>query len=55
MPLYEFSCEQCGKRFELALTFDEHARGMPACPACKSAKRVHQELSPFTPVTSRKA
>jgi putative FmdB family regulatory protein len=54
MPLYEFRCDQCGKSFELAQTFDEHARGMPACPRCKNASRVQQQLSSFTPVTSRK-
>lgn len=33
MPLYEFSCKKCGKKFE-ELVFNDKS---PLCPNCKSA------------------
>lgn len=34
MPIYEYSCEQCGNEFELLVRGKEKA----ACPKCKSVK-----------------
>lgn len=34
MPIYEFSCQDCGKKFE-ELVFDET---IPPCPECGSHK-----------------
>ena len=43
MPLYEYTCAACGKRFEaLVRSFREEVR----CPACASAD-VEKELSTF--------
>lgn len=45
MPLYEFVCVPCGKRFEkLQKNQDEEA---PVCPACGS-KEVKKEISSFS-------
>jgi putative FmdB family regulatory protein len=43
MPLYEYACDACGRRFErLVRTFREEV----ACPACGSAS-VEKLLSTF--------
>jgi putative FmdB family regulatory protein len=43
MPLYEYACDACGRRFErLVRTFREEV----ACPACGSAA-VEKLLSTF--------
>jgi putative FmdB family regulatory protein len=42
MPLYEYSCAGCGKRFEVLMR-----EGVtPACPACQS-QSVEKQLSTF--------
>ena len=44
MPLYEFRCSQCGRRFEeLVLSRAEQV----ACPDCGSDE-VEKEFSPFS-------
>jgi len=42
MPLFEYACAECGKRFEFLV------RGeiTPVCPACRS-ERVDKQLSVF--------
>ena len=42
MPLFEYSCTQCGKRFEVLV----RAGVTPACPACQS-QSVEKQLSVF--------
>jgi putative FmdB family regulatory protein len=37
MPLYEYECEKCARRFELRQGFD--AGMMAECPECKSRSR----------------
>ncbi|MBI4489479.1 MAG: zinc ribbon domain-containing protein [Deltaproteobacteria bacterium] len=57
MPTYEFLCQRCRKRFDLALSFSEHERqkrGRFRCPKCKSL-RVVQQISPFEVKTSKKS
>lgn len=36
MPLYEYRCDQCGKRFEQHEPMSEHGRTGPSCPSCQS-------------------
>jgi len=55
MPVYEFECKQCGKRFEARQTMQEHARNKPACPTCGSDRNVSPLLSSFYARTSKKA
>ncbi|KAF0112210.1 MAG: hypothetical protein FD147_271 [Chloroflexi bacterium] len=38
MPVYEFRCGNCQKRFEKFLTFTEYDLYKSACPACSSTK-----------------
>jgi putative FmdB family regulatory protein len=55
MPLYEFMCRKCSKRFEASQSLGEHAKAKPRCPECKSARAVEPELSTFFAQTSRKS
>ncbi len=46
MPIYEFECEQCGRRFEELLASSEDPA--PACPSCGAARprRLVSVISP---------
>ena len=54
MPIYEFSCNKCGKQFELALTIREREEKKLRCPDCSSTK-VQQKFGTFSAKTSRKS
>ena len=43
MPIYEFSCLDCGNEFERIQSFSD--KSMPVCPNCHS-HRVQRRLSP---------
>jgi putative FmdB family regulatory protein len=45
MPLYEFTCDKCGKLFE-ELIRSATERRRPKCPHCKSPN-VHKKFSTF--------
>ena len=45
MPVYEFECEECGKRFEELTSSD--TRSLP-CPRCASAQ-TRRLISPVSP------
>ena len=45
MPLYEYSCETCGGRFEKMVRLSEQDLS-PECPDCHS-KETHKRLSLF--------
>lgn len=48
MPVYEFQCQDCGKKFEVVATLAEKEAGLvPACPKC-GRKRARQVFSRFT-------
>lgn len=49
MPIYEYKCRGCGKKFE-ELVFSANATS-PACPSCKS-KKVEKMLSVFATTNS---
>jgi putative FmdB family regulatory protein len=43
MPVYEYQCEECGRKFELVASFAEYDEGLEAvCPKCASklAQRI---------------
>lgn len=42
MPLYEYACSQCGRRFELLVRSDT----IPTCPQC-GARELKKLLSTF--------
>jgi putative FmdB family regulatory protein len=43
MPIYEFSCLDCGNQFEKLQSFSDTT--IPRCPQCQS-ERVQKRLSP---------
>ena len=45
MPLYEYRCPSCDRRFELLRELGDHSADA-TCPACGSARSVRQ-LSTF--------
>ena len=54
MPIYEYRCTKCHKRFSRQEGIEEHGRRRPACPKCKS-RAVEQVFSPFFAKTVRKS
>ena len=46
MPMFEFTCTDCGHRFEDLMTLAELAKELPACPKCES-KAVERGFSAF--------
>lgn len=54
MPVYEFQCEDCGKKFDIVATLSEKESGLsPACPKC-GGMRVRQVFGRFTLLSGSK-
>lgn len=54
MPIYEYKCLDCKKKFSLTLTISDHDRLKAKCPKCGS-KKVEQQMAAFFTVTSKKS
>jgi len=54
MPIYPFTCSDCGKEFTLVLPIREYEKKGFACPDCKSTK-LEQVISVGGVVTSKKS
>jgi len=54
MPVYEFICEKCDRKFSLILALAEYEKKKFVCPKCKSAK-VKRQLSTFQVITQKKS
>ena len=54
MPIYEFRCTKCRKRFSKTMTITEHSRRRPVCPKCGS-RAVEPVFSTFFAKTVRKS
>lgn len=54
MPVYEYTCQGCGKRFEVRASLEEREKLKVTCPECKSEK-VERAFSAFYAKTSRKS
>jgi putative FmdB family regulatory protein len=54
MPLYEYICRECRKKFSEVLTVKEHDTKRIRCPQCKSAD-VEPVIEPFFAKTTRKS
>ncbi len=47
MPVYEYRCEECGKRFDIIATLTEKEAGLnPVCPEC-GGNKVEQVFGRF--------
>jgi len=54
MPIYEYRCTKCRKRFSYERSISEHGKRRPACPKCKS-RAVEPMFSTFFAKTGRKS
>jgi len=54
MPTYEYSCEQCGKKFSVSERISAHTGRAPACPKCRS-RRTRQRMPAFYAKTVKKS
>jgi len=52
MPIYEYRCTKCRKRFSEQQPISQHGRRHPTCPNCKS-KAVQPVFSSFFAKTVR--
>ena len=53
MPLYEYVCRKCGKKFNEVLTIKEHDEKKIQCPKCRSQDLEHV-IEPFFAKTASK-
>lgn len=53
MPLYEYVCRKCHKKFGEVLTIKEHETKKLHCPKCQSAD-LEKVIEPFFAKTSSK-
>ncbi len=54
MPVYEFRCLKCRKRFSLTMSVSDRSARKIRCPKCGAA-HVEQQYSAVYAVTSRKS
>ena len=54
MPLYDFRCRECKKRFEVARSIDQYDAKKIRCPKCGSRK-VERQWSNVYVETSKKS
>lgn len=54
MPVYEFRCLKCKKKFEVVRSIAEMEKAKTKCPKCQSAK-VERIWSSVYAVTSKKS
>jgi putative FmdB family regulatory protein len=54
MPIYEYRCTKCRKRFSDEQTISAHDKRRPTCPKCKS-RAVEPIFSTFFAKTGRKS
>jgi putative FmdB family regulatory protein len=54
MPRYVFFCEACKEEFTEVMHIDDLGKVKVKCPKC-GAETVHQEVSTFAAVTSKKS
>ncbi len=54
MPVYEFKCGECRKKFSVTLSVTERSKDRVKCPKCGSRK-VEQQYASVYAVTSKKS
>lgn len=54
MPIYEYICRKCRKKFSEVLTIREHDTVKIRCPRCKRTE-VEPVIEPFFAKTSKKS
>ncbi len=54
MPIYEYRCTKCRKRFSESMPISQHGRKRPVCPKCGS-RAAEPVFSAFFAKTVRKS
>ncbi len=54
MPVYEYRCRQCNRKFTVTMSIAEYEKKKVKCPKCGSRK-VEQQPAAFYAVTSKKS
>ncbi len=54
MPVYDFKCVDCKKRFSMTLSVADRSKDRIKCPKC-SSKKVEQQYEAVYAVTSKKS
>jgi putative FmdB family regulatory protein len=54
MPMYDYTCLECGKESLVVLTLKEHEAGTVSCPNCHST-RMKQLYTSFIAHTTKKS
>ncbi len=54
MPLYEYRCSACRKKFSMKLSVADMEKSKPKCPKCGSRK-TEKLITGFAAVTSKKS
>jgi putative FmdB family regulatory protein len=54
MPVYDYACGKCGKKFTVTMSIGDHDKHRVRCPKCKSSG-VRQQISGFYAKTSKKS
>ena len=55
MPVYEFRCNDCRKKFTLVKAVKDYKTGANPCPKCGKRKGVERVWSQVYAVTSKKS
>lgn len=54
MPVYDYRCLKCRRRFSVTMLMSEHGVKKTRCPKCGSS-RIVQQISGFFAKTSKKS
>jgi len=54
MPVYDYRCKKCGKKFSVTMSISEYEKKRVKCPKCTSVK-VQQQVVTFYAVTAKKS
>ena len=54
MPVYEYACRKCRKKFSEVMTMKEHETRKVLCPKCQS-NDLEKIIEPFFAKTARKS
>ena len=54
MPIYDYACKKCGKKFAVTMPITEHGKKKVQCPKC-SSKQVSRLIQAVFATTSKKS
>ena len=54
MPVYDFRCSKCNKKFTVTMSISEYGSRKVKCPKCGNS-RVEQLITHFQTITSKKS